>query len=259
MIWNEYEAYVLQVKQIGTSACGYCYPKCSERINIVVINFHILYLQKALDYKIDKEDVCKTVQTNLRMEAAPVPYYLFSRSSAGAVPIATLNLQCGVKPGWTIPDAWHHQMVYGVSSKGVYLTNPLEIVQEEVIMEQLTSDSVLLVRRQDVVNRFRDWAPLNDILKQRDKRWQTMNVLGQVVNVLREACTALSHQVPRYRAQLTSHISIPAAYKAGVTLFVRGDTELCTELFTAPELELKDNLENQTSLINDFVNKKTNL
>lgn len=62
---------------------------------------------------------------------------------------------------------------------GVYLTNPLEIVQEEVIMEQLTSDSVLLVRRQDVVNRFRDWAPLNDILKQRDKRWQTMNVLGK--------------------------------------------------------------------------------
>jgi len=36
----------------------------------------------------------------------------------GAVPVATLNLQRGVKPGWTIPDAWHHQMVYGVSSKG---------------------------------------------------------------------------------------------------------------------------------------------
>lgn len=36
----------------------------------------------------------------------------------GAVPIATLNLQKGVKPGWTIPDAWHHQMIYGVSSKG---------------------------------------------------------------------------------------------------------------------------------------------
>lgn len=37
----------------------------------------------------------------------------------GAVPIATLNLQKGVKPGWTIPDAWHHQMIYGVSSKGI--------------------------------------------------------------------------------------------------------------------------------------------
>lgn len=39
-------------------------------------------------------------------------------SVSGAVPVATLNLQRGVKPGWTIPDAWHHQMVYGVSSKG---------------------------------------------------------------------------------------------------------------------------------------------
>ena len=45
-------------------------------------------------------------------------------------------------------------------------------------MEQLTSDSVLLIRRQDVVNRFRDWAPLNEFLKKSDKRWQTMNVLG---------------------------------------------------------------------------------
>ena len=61
----------------------------------------------------------------------------------------------------------------------MYLTNPLETVPEETIMEQLTSDSVLLIRRQDVVNRFRDWAPLNEFLKKSDKRWQTMNVLGK--------------------------------------------------------------------------------
>lgn len=61
---------------------------------------------------------------------------------------------------------------------GVYLTNPLEIVPESVILEQLTSDSVLLVRRQDVVGRFRDWCPLNEIIKQQDPRWRTMNVLG---------------------------------------------------------------------------------
>ena len=42
---------------------------------------------------------------------------------SGAVPVATLNLQRGVKPGWTIPDAWHHQMVYGVSGKGRLETN----------------------------------------------------------------------------------------------------------------------------------------
>ena len=44
--------------------------------------------------------------------------YLMIILYVGAVPVATLNLQRGVKPGWTIPDAWHHQMVYGVSSKG---------------------------------------------------------------------------------------------------------------------------------------------
>ncbi|OWF48215.1 uncharacterized protein LOC110453389 [Mizuhopecten yessoensis] len=279
MIWNEYEAYVLQVKQIGTSACG---PTA------------VLNVMKAFDCQVDKEEICKTILANLRMEGAPIPYYLFSRSAAGttaenllegvekltkgvirgrffsfypprkvellkwlgywlkkgAVPIATLNLQRGVKPGWTIPDAWHHQMVYGVSSKGVYLTNPLEIVPAETIMDQLTSDSVLLVRRQDVVNRFRDWAPLNDFLKQRDTRWQTWNVLGQVVNVLREACTALSHQIPRHRAQLTSHITIPAAYKAGITLFVRQNSEVAEELLSAQELELRDGSEMETENLN---------
>ncbi|XP_060075223.1 uncharacterized protein LOC132554909 [Ylistrum balloti] len=279
MIWNEYEAYVLQVKQIGTTACG---PTA------------VLNVMKAFDYQVDKDEICKQILANLRMEGAPIPYYLFSRSAAGttaenllegvekltkgairgrffnfypprkvellkwlgywmkkgAVPIATLNLQRGVKPGWTIPDAWHHQMVYGVSSKGVYLTNPLEIVPAETVMEQLTSDSVLLVRRQDVVNRFRDWAPLNDFLKQRDTRWQTWNVLGQVVNVLREACTALSHQIPRHRAQLTSHITIPAAYKAGITLFVRQNTEVTEELLSAQELELRDGSELETENLN---------
>ncbi|XP_062598330.1 uncharacterized protein LOC134259741 [Saccostrea cucullata] len=269
MIWHEYEAYLLQVKQIGTSACG---PTA------------VLTVLKAFDYQVDKEEVSKKIVTNTRMETAPISYYLFSRSVAGttalqlidgvqsltrgtiqgrffhffparkvellkwlggwikkgAVPIATLNLQRGVKPGWTIPDAWHHQMIYGVSSKGVYLTNPLEIVSEETIMEQLTSDSILLIRRQDVVNRFRDWSPLNDLITKNDKRWNEMNVLGQVVNVLREACTAMYQQPTHYRAQLTSHIAIPAAYRAGITLFVRQNTEVAQELFSAPELEYKD-------------------
>lgn len=61
------------------------------------------------------------------------------------------------------------------------MTNPLEIVPEETIMEQLTSDSILLVRRQDVVNRFRDWSPLNDLITKKDKRWNDMNVIGMHV------------------------------------------------------------------------------
>ncbi|XP_045191868.2 uncharacterized protein LOC123548568 [Mercenaria mercenaria] len=267
MIWNEYEAYVVQVKQIGTSACG---PTA------------VLNVLKAFDFQVEKEEVAHTIRSNLRMEAAPIPYYLFSRYNAGttaqdlvdgvtsvtrgairgrffhfyppreiellkwlghwmkkgAVPVATLNLQRGVKPGWTIPDAWHHQMVYGVSSKGIYLTNPLEIVPESVIMEQLTSDSVLLVRRQDVVGRFRDWCPLNEIIKQRDPRWRTMNVLGQVVHMLREQYMP-AEQMITMKSQLTSHVSIPAAYKAGIILFMRGNCQSMEDLLAAPELPMK--------------------
>ena len=39
----------------------------------------------------------------------------------GAVPTMTLNLQKCVPFGSPIPDAWHHQMVHGVSSKGVVI------------------------------------------------------------------------------------------------------------------------------------------
>mgnify|MGYP006890274838 CR=1 FL=1 len=40
-------------------------------------------LQKAFDFQVDKEEVSVVIQSNLRMEAAPIPYYLFSRYSAG--------------------------------------------------------------------------------------------------------------------------------------------------------------------------------
>ncbi|XP_046361788.2 uncharacterized protein LOC124138923 isoform X1 [Haliotis rufescens] len=265
MIWNEYEAYVLQVKQIATSACG---PTA------------VLNVLKAFDVCVDKDEVCKKIHTNLRDELGSIPTYLFSRAVAGttaedllhgiesltqgrirgrffhfwpsrdvhllkwlgqwmkkgAVPLATLNLQKGVKTGWTVPDAWHHQMVYGVSSKGVYLTNPLENVAEETVLEQLVSDSILLVRRQDVVNRFRDNTDLGEIIRHPDDRWRTLNVLGQVVNVLRES--NMPH--PVYRAQLTSHISIPAVYKAGITLFVQGESDLWQELIATSDLPPRD-------------------
>lgn len=49
----------------------------------------------------------------------------------GAAPIATLNLQhCG--ESYDIPDAWHHQMIFGVGQAGIYLTNPLECLSEQV-------------------------------------------------------------------------------------------------------------------------------
>ena len=39
----------------------------------------------------------------------------------GAVPMLTLNLQKAVPSGYAVPDAWHHQMVFGVSQQGAHV------------------------------------------------------------------------------------------------------------------------------------------
>ena len=57
--------------------------------------------------------------------------------------------------------------------------------------------------------------------------------------MLREQCMPLD-QLALIRSQLTSHVSIPAAYKAGISLFVRANTDLLQELMDAPELPLKE-------------------
>ncbi|XP_005094694.1 uncharacterized protein LOC101850074 isoform X2 [Aplysia californica] len=265
MIWNEYEAYVMQFKQIAVSACG---------------QTAVLNVLKALNIPCEKASVCKIIKTSLRKEDACIPEYLFSRACAGttaeelmagveqlsqgevggrffhfwpprkvkllqwlaywmnrgAIPMATLNLQQGPHSLWQVPDSWHHQMVYGVSPQGLYLTNPLEIVSERSAMRQLCSDSVLMVRRQDVISRFRESADLRKLLSHSDPRWRTMNVLGQVVNVLREFNLPT---VPGYRLQVTSHVSIPASYKAGITLFMRKDKAAWAGLLNAPDIPLE--------------------
>lgn len=96
----------------------------------------------------------------------------------GAIPIATLNLQAGLLPGSPIPDAWHHQMIFGVSPRGVFLTNPLECVPEGALLAQLCSPSVLKVKRNDVLQRFTTTTDLTLLLARDDVRWRKLNVLG---------------------------------------------------------------------------------
>ena len=120
----------------------------------------------------------------------------------GAVPIATLNLQKGkVRPGQTIPDSWHHQMIFGVGpgrfgTPRIYLTNPLESIDQDSFRDQLCSPSELLIRRNDVLQRWKVpkedgtlTSPNSDLqilCEQSDERWDHYNVLGQVVNIIRE-------------------------------------------------------------------------
>lgn len=179
----------------------------------------------------------------------------------GAVPVATLNLQmCPSQPqpqpqtptaeeedrtlteGETcpqasIPDAWHHQMVFGVAQRGVYLTNPLECVPERALRGQLCSPSVLLVRREDLIARWGDRCNLHLLSQQVDRRWKDLNVLGQVVNVLRES---FAPQIPGCKHVCTQHVRIPASYRSGITLFVRRDSRAFQELISAPELPLAE-------------------
>ncbi|XP_050399662.2 uncharacterized protein LOC126816899 isoform X1 [Patella vulgata] len=268
MIWSEYEAYIQQVKQIGLSACG---P--TAVINVLkALDMNIdkeevsrviraklrmedapipLYLFSRAVAGTEATDLLQGVETLTRGKLrgrffkfwpardVHLVKWLGHWMKKGAVPLATLNLQRGVGNNQPIPDAWHHQMVYGVSSKDIYLTNPQEKVREEIIMEQLTSDSVLLISRQDIVQRFHEDSDidLRQLLTQSDERWCTMNVLGQVVNVLREAGLANN---PGYRTQLTSHISIPAVYETGITLFVQSNTETWYELKSVDELPLRE-------------------
>jgi hypothetical protein len=84
-------------------------------------------------------------------------------------------------------------MIFGVGPSGVYLTNPLENVPEEILLEQLSSPSELLVRRCDVMARTscdgvaRGSAGIVDadcdlslLTRHEDQRWDHLNVLGQV-------------------------------------------------------------------------------
>ena len=127
----------------------------------------------------------------------------------GAVPMATLNLQRGVAEDEPIPDAWHHQMIHGVSSEGVHLTNPCVVVPFSRLKQQLSSESVLLICANDIVSR---WSPDSNYTLLREGRWQEMKVEEKVEQMVADV---LAHR------PCASHVLIPAVYKSGITVFSR--------------------------------------
>lgn len=151
----------------------------------------------------------------------------------GAVPVATMNMQKAVPEGEEIPDAWHHQLIFGVGPRAVFMTNPLDVVSEEEVRERLCSESVLLIRREDVLKRLTPDVHLSQISDQHpDLRWKTLNVEGQVRQMISE-----EEQKDEERPK-TSHLMIPAAYSSGVTLFALRDSDAGRELLHTPELPL---------------------
>ncbi|KAL1282884.1 hypothetical protein QQF64_001687 [Cirrhinus molitorella] len=151
----------------------------------------------------------------------------------GAVPVATMNMQRAVPEGEEIPDAWHHQLIFGVGPSAVFMTNPLDVVSEEEVHERLCSESVLLIRREDVLKRLTPDAHLSQISDQHpDLRWKTLNVEGQVRQMINE-----EEQNDEEHPKRT-HLMIPAAYSSGVTFFALRDSDVAQELLSSPDLPL---------------------
>lgn len=265
MIWTEWEACEQQVIQIGTSACG-----ATAVINAMLglglpvdtdrINGYVGTRQRANNAPLPRYLLSRSVAgctaaaliTGLQQASqgavtarffsmfpervVSLSHWLANWISLGAVPIATLNLQAGVADPSQIPDAWHHQMIFGVSPRGVFLANPVECVSEGVLWHQLCSDSVLLVRSRDVVarwNRSTDLTPLMRVPG--DVRWESMNVLGQVVNVIREVQSSAPEGAMAMRTQ---HVRIPAAYRTGITIAALTGSEAHKRLTRACQLPL---------------------
>lgn len=205
MIWSEEEAANLQVVQIGASACGATavlnvlkalrFPlPTKERLQDAVQTRLRANSSPFVEYLLSRSSAGTTHEDLIdglhklsdgRIYARFFPMYpervvnlnmwLSFWIENGAVPIATLNLQRGVQP---IPDAWHHQMIYGVSKEGIYLTNPLECVRAEDLWPQLCSESVLLIKREDVLSRW-NREEFVRLMTVRDRRWRKLNVVGE--------------------------------------------------------------------------------
>nr|XP_019964820.1 PREDICTED: uncharacterized protein LOC109643993 isoform X1 [Paralichthys olivaceus]XP_019964821.1 PREDICTED: uncharacterized protein LOC109643993 isoform X1 [Paralichthys olivaceus] len=155
-----------------------------------------------------------------------------------AVPVATMNMQLAVPEGEEVPDAWHHQLIFGVAPNAVFMTNPLDcyhfvkflLVSEAEVHQRLCSESVLLIRREDVLQRLVPDSCMQGLSEsQSDPRWKVLDVEGQVGQMVREE---------EQERPLLTHITIPAAYGSGVTLFALRQSEVGQELLNAPELPL---------------------
>ncbi|XP_071774338.1 uncharacterized protein LOC139926489 [Centroberyx gerrardi] len=261
MLWSVQEALERQTLQIGVSACG-----ATAVVDVL----------KALGEVVAPGEADRCVQTRLRRNESPLPDYLLSRSEAGAthaqliagaeqaskgkvmgrffhlhprrrmglvpwlagwirkgaVPVATMNMQRAVAEGEEVPDAWHHQLIFGVTPNAVFMTNPLDVVSEGELHQRLCSESVLLIRREDVLQRWTADCCLSSLSEgQSDPRWKDLDVEGQVRQM------ALEEEAEQDRPKLT-HITIPAAYSSGVTLFALRDSDLGQELLNTPELPL---------------------
>eukprot|EP00405_Crypthecodinium_cohnii_P034915 CAMPEP_0206532298 /NCGR_PEP_ID=MMETSP0325_2-20121206/4283_1 /ASSEMBLY_ACC=CAM_ASM_000347 /TAXON_ID=2866 /ORGANISM="Crypthecodinium cohnii, Strain Seligo" /LENGTH=263 /DNA_ID=CAMNT_0054028717 /DNA_START=9 /DNA_END=797 /DNA_ORIENTATION=+ len=236
-LWTEAEAQEHSRCQGGASNCG-----ATALLNVLAA----LNLPQP---EADAAD--KAVKTNLRKHNVSLSAYLAARSVAGTTgedivegcallgpesalvgrffpfyPPRKVNLQTWLA-GWLSrgcsaiatmnfqkmygSDAWHHQMIYGVSDNGVYATNGQDVFSYEELLVGLESPSILAIRAADVLRCDPFDAECCDGI---DSRWRDLAVCKQ--------CEELKKS-KEAGEQVAAHVFIPAAYTAGIAIFAPKD------------------------------------
>lgn len=132
----------------------------------------------------------------------------------------------------------HHRMIFGVSSEGLYLTSPVEVLRPSKVLQLLRAQPFMTVARDEVLKRLNNNYDLRKLTRLPGNRWNEMNVVGrfcicchdyqilknfipgQVSTLLLEEqhCTSLSDQ-PHPPVKKTPHVSIPTEIPGGISIF----------------------------------------
>ena len=124
--------------------------------------------------------------------------------------------------------SWQHRIIYSLKPRAIQLSNPIQNYSPQQLYEQLTVDSITYVARQEIIQRY-NYSPiaLTPLAKAQnssrlfsDTRWRKMNVLGQVINVLREDRQSEENETRNipYRPTVT-HVRIPSTCSSGILIF----------------------------------------
>lgn len=128
----------------------------------------------------------------------------------------------------TIHSSWQHRTIYSIEPRSISLMSPIQTLSPQQLYEYLTVDSISHITRQEIVQRYNrlpikltPLASSKDLSNQFfDNRWRTMNVLGQVINVLRENRQSDENETRNipYRPTVT-HVRIPSTCSSGILIF----------------------------------------
>lgn len=163
-------------------------------------------------------------------------YFSTNFSFIGALPVAIMNMDHTHSSKFAAHhSSWSHRIIYGIEPRGIYLMNPIQIQSPQQVYEQLTIDAITSIPRQEIIQRYNQSPmPLTPLAIRNNQsnlfvnsRWRTMNVLGQVVNVLREDRQLNENETRNipYRPTVT-HVRIPSTCSSGILIFSRDNHQL---------------------------------